>query len=100
MPRQRLPCFFPMSNRYKDNSTDAFLKNGYVEKGSARDDIWVQKRPGYTTYSQPSGTVHTGQGCYWWNGNLYSVWAGQLYKDSTLLGRSEEHTSELQSPLN
>jgi hypothetical protein len=41
----------------------------------------VYKRPGYGSQQQVGGTTDAGMGLYTWNGNVYSIFAGKLYKN-------------------
>lgn len=53
------------------------IKNS-INKGQR---IYLIKRPGLTQHT--SITAGTGRGCYYWNGNVYSVIGTKLYSDTT-----------------
>lgn len=80
----RIPLVTDLQNRFEAFNIDARLVNAYAEK---RDrDTHIYKRPGLIPYSQPSGGAATGNGVFNWNGDLYSVFGGTLYKGTTSLG--------------
>lgn len=74
----RLPLVVQTGNRNGSVVQDARLVNCYVETDSAQQ-LWIYKRPGmavaYTT------TPAAGLGCYNWQGDIYAVFAGTLYKN-------------------
>lgn len=76
----RLPLVLAMSNRDSHTSKDAKLVNCYIETDNHSGDIWVIKRPGIKSYKLVSNNT-TGLGCTFWEGNVYSIFGGVLYKD-------------------
>jgi hypothetical protein len=64
------------------NKFDARVVNGFVEK--TENGLVVVKRPAISTYITLTGGGPV-QGCYWWNGSLYAITAGNIYKDGVLL---------------
>jgi len=82
---KKWPIIVLPENRGSSTSTDSRLVNGYIEKEISGDYI-VFKRPGAAAYSQPSGGAATGQGVYTWNGDVYAVAGGHLYKGTTSVG--------------
>ena len=88
IPR-RLPLIVEPENRDETTAKDARLVNAYLEAGP-RDEQGVsytlRVRPGLGGSTQPSGGAAVGQGTYFWRGSVYSIFGGQLYKDSTAKG--------------
>jgi hypothetical protein len=82
-PPKRLPLVVAMSNRDSTADKDARIINGFLEKGKD-GDYHVYKRFGYTESYVPA--VGVGRGLFYWQGSVYSVVAGTLYKDSTSKG--------------
>ena len=80
----RIPLVTNLQNRSESFSIDARLVNAYAEKDER--DYQIYKRPGLVPYSQPSGGPAAGLGVFNWNGDLYSVFGGQLYKNTLGLG--------------
>lgn len=83
---KRLPLVVTAGNRDESVGQDGRLINAYVEKLKDGSGYRVYKRPGTTRASQPSGGAASGKGLWNWKNNLYNVWAGTLYKDTTSLG--------------
>ena len=80
---KRIPLVVVTSNRDSSTEKDARLLNGYVEK--AQDGkVHVYKRPGYVAYS--SVAAGTGRGIFYWQGAIYSVFGGTLYKGTVSKG--------------
>lgn len=81
-----LPTRFPLavepSNRDATTNADARLVNGYVETHGK--DIYVYRRPGLGLYSSTSSG--TGRGIYNWQGDVYSVVNGTLYRNAVSVG--------------
>lgn len=71
---------------------DARLINGYVEK-SAMEDLWCRKRPGYVLYDAVGTPTKRAAGVYDWNGNFYSVFGNEFYKDGVLIGAVDGSSS-------
>jgi len=84
--RKAIPLFAPTNNRDLTVQRDARLVNGFVEKGDEQGEVYIYKRPGLIFDSQPSGGSATGRGVFFWRGNVYSVFNGTLYKNSTSVG--------------
>lgn len=80
----RIPLVTNLQNRSESFSIDARLVNAYAEKDE--QDFHIYKRPGLIPYSQPSGGPAAGNGVFNWNGDIYSVFGGTLYKGTTSLG--------------
>jgi len=79
---KRLPLVVAPENRDDSTAKDPKLVNGYIEKTQA-GEYQLYKRPGLSTYQTKSGA---GQGTFNWQGNLYNVTGGTLYKNGTSLG--------------
>lgn len=90
MPQQqelptRLPLVVQPENRDATTSKDAKLINGYVEK--VGENKWrVFKRPGYLVNNAVSTAAGAGHGIFNWNGDIYAVAGGFLYKNGAALG--------------
>lgn len=83
---KRLPLVATQSNRDESGNQDARLINAYVEKLADGSGYRVYKRPGTTRSVQASGGAATGRGMWNWEDNVYTVWGGTLYKNTTSLG--------------
>jgi hypothetical protein len=83
---KRLPLVATQMNRDESGDQDSRLINAYVEKLADGSGYRVYKRPGTSHSTQPSGGAATGRGMWNWKDNLYTVWNGTLYKDTTSLG--------------
>lgn len=77
---QRVPLVISPENRDNTTNKDAKLVNCYVEIDQDRN-IHLFRRPGYKKWGIPPATNAAGMGAYWWNGNVYSIFAGILYKN-------------------
>lgn len=84
-PPSRIPLFSPLGNRGFTLDTDARIYNGFAEKSADGSEIWVYKRPGTSIQNSPS-TAATGRGSFFWDGDVYSIFGGTLYKNTTSLG--------------
>lgn len=85
LPR-RLPLATEAANRDDTPNKDAKLVNCYIEK-QPDGGYTVYKRPGLSvaeSLSRPS--AETGRGVYNWNGDVYAVFNGTLYKNGSSLG--------------
>lgn len=78
----RLPLVLTPENRDDETSKDARLVNGYVEKGMRQGEYNLYKRPGLLVHTTKSGT---GFGVYNWRGDIYSIFADEIYKNGVLL---------------
>lgn len=76
----RLPLVVKPENRSGALDKDAKLVNGFFEKVS-QAEVFVYKRPGFL-YDRSVGVAGAGQGCVNWNGVIYAIVAGTLYKFS------------------
>lgn len=85
---KRLPLIVEPENRDNTTNKDAKLVNAYVDR---RKDggVDVYRRPGQIVFGNPSGASHPGQGAFYWNHAVYSIFNGTLYKNlvaTTLTG--------------
>jgi len=78
----RIPLTIPIESRTASIDKDAYILNGYVESDGAKK--WLVKRPGTVRLNPTSTQLGTAQGMYPMLGNLYSVTAGNLIKNTTL----------------
>ena len=75
----RIPLLIEPENRYASDNIDSRLINGYMETvGPERYKIY--KRPGMGNQVIVNNNA-TGMGIFHWNGNVYSVFGGILYKN-------------------
>lgn len=79
---KRLPLVLSPENRDDDSSKDAKLVNGYIEK-SQGNEYNLYKRPGLLVNQTKSGA---GQGCFRWQGNLYTIFGTDLFKNGVSVG--------------
>ena len=86
---QRIPLAIQPSNRDESTARDAKIINAYLEI-AGQDDLRVYKRPGYSSYS--SVTAGTGMGATNWNGDIYTIVAGTLYKNGASVGTGMDTT--------
>ena len=83
--KPRLPLIATSVNRSNSLLKDARLVNGFVEK-DALGELWVYKRPGYTTvYNQADGV---GRGMYYISsaGSVIYIVGATVYLDATSQG--------------
>lgn len=74
----RLPLVVITGNRASSYNKDARLVNCYIETDD-QGELWIFKRPGTLLWKDtPDGIA---QGSYQWNGNVYSLCNGTLYRD-------------------
>lgn len=76
----RVPLVVSPENRDTSTNKDAKLINCYVEVDQDRN-THLFRRPGMLQWGVPPGAGASGQGTYWWNNAVYSVFNGILYKD-------------------
>lgn len=76
----RIPFILGPENRNTSTNKDAKLVNCYVEIDQDKN-VHLFRRPGMSSWGVPPGTTAAGQGIYWWNGNVYSIFGGVLYKN-------------------
>ena len=92
----RIPFIISPENRDKSTNKDARLVNCYVEI-DADKNVHLFRRPGMQQWGVPPGTAAAGNGCYWWNGAVYSVFAGSLYKDLSVVATGLDTTGGVYS---
>jgi len=81
----QLPLYDSEGARDASLTVERQLRNVFVDK-LAEGDEWVVKRPGLTRDIQPAGAAGVSRGSYYWDGNLYTVIGGTVYKGTTSLG--------------
>lgn len=85
----RIPLFGSPTNRTNSVDTDQRYVNCFPEfvdnpvAGVTR--VFVTKRFGTSTHSQPAGTSGEGRGIFTWNSKLYSVIGNKLYSNTTAI---------------
>ena len=85
--QKRLPLFSDVTTRDTSLDKDARLINGFVErkKGQEESVFHVFKRPCLlANVTVAAGTA--GMGVYNWLNDIYSIFGGNLYKNSVLVG--------------
>lgn len=79
----RLPLVVSIQNRNRTTNKDAKLVNCYLETDE-EGGLWVFGRPGLTErFTAPAGL---GQGLFNWQGDVYSILAGFLYRNGVSVG--------------
>lgn len=76
----RIPLVLEPGNRDTSTNKDAKLVNCYVEVDRS-GDMNLYRRPGRKQWGSLGNTTGAGMGTYWWNGAVYSIRAGVLYKN-------------------
>lgn len=77
----RIPLISDPENRGSSTAQDARLINTYMESADRlTKQFHVYKRPGYGSQVIVNNNA-VGMGIYTWNGNVYSIFAGILYKN-------------------
>ena len=80
----RVPLVITSDNRDNSNNKDAKLVNCYMEPiDKITNQFHIYKRPGYGSQVAVSAVPAAGMGMYTWNGDVYSIFAGILYKNGT-----------------
>lgn len=83
----RIPLIGSTNLRATSTSKDQRYVNVFAETIqnaiTGHKSLWCIKRPGLTQFSNPPGTTATGRGIYSWDGNLYSVFGDQLYRNTS-----------------
>lgn len=81
----RLPLVVATSNRDSSVNKDARLVNCYIETVQETGDVFIYKRPGISSAGVINANT-TGQGCFFWEGSVYSIFGGTLFKDGVSVG--------------
>src|SRR5690348_8153388 len=89
---QRWPLIISPANRSENTSKDARLVNGYMEK-ELQGDVWLYKRPGMVRTGGSIGGGGLCQGCYNWNGDIFVIVDGTLYKNGVNVGTTINTTN-------
>jgi hypothetical protein len=77
----RLPLVVSTANRDSSDKKDARLVNCYMETDKLTGDISIRKRPGLFDAGNPPTTAAEGLGVYFWDGAVYAIFGGVLYRD-------------------
>lgn len=80
----RLPLVVTIQNRNRTTSKDAKLVNCYTETDPRTQEIWVFNRPGLET--RFAGPAALGHGLFNWQGDVYSIAGGILYRNGVNVG--------------
>jgi hypothetical protein len=81
----RIPFVVLPENRFTSANIDARLVNCIAEKGPREGDYHVVSRPGVGLYSG-GGVAGVGRGIYLWEGGLYHITDGTLYRNFVSVG--------------
>lgn len=92
----RIPFIVNPENRDKSTNKDAKLINCYVEIDQDKN-VHLFRRPGYLQWGNPPAGNAAGMGTYWWNGNVYSIFNGILYKNLTQVATGLDTTGGVYS---
>lgn len=92
----RVPLVVSPENRDNTSNKDAKLINCYVEVDKDQN-THLFRRPGMKQWGVPPGTTAAGMGTYWWNGSVYSIFAGKLYKNLTQVATGLDTTGGVYS---
>lgn len=79
---QRLPLIVGPENRDNSTAKDSRLINCFIERDES-GEINLYRRPGMQLWINPGSMSQAGQGTYYWNGQVYSIFNGILYKNGT-----------------
>jgi hypothetical protein len=90
---QRVPLITHFGNRDEGLTKDAKLVNCFAEKDLSTGEYQIQKRVGLSLkYTIPGA----GLGMYNWDGVVYSIWGGALYR-TPLVGTGNEFLGNVDS---
>lgn len=81
-----LPLVEPIGSRYASLTVDAKLVNAFAERGVQENEVFVYRRPGFKESSIPAMPADVGRGLFNWNGDIYAIVGGTLYKNGVSLG--------------
>lgn len=79
----RLPLIVTTRNRGRTFNKDSRLVNCYLETDE-QGELWVYKRPGTSQAASLGAAV--GQGLFNWQGDVYSIFSGTLYRNGVSVG--------------
>lgn len=80
-----LPLVEPIGARYQSLTVDSRLVNMVAEKGQQEKEMFVYRRPAFRVY-QVVAAPGTARGLHNWNGVIYSVIEGTVYKGTVAIG--------------
>lgn len=86
----RLPLVITTGNRGRSFTKDSRLVNCYIETDD-QGELWVYKRSG--TLEFESQGASTGRGIFYWQGDVYSIFAGTLYRNGVSVGTGLDQTN-------
>ena len=89
----RVPLIIKPESRTNNTNKDANLINCYCEIDKQSGKVHLYRRPGLLQWGIPPAGNATGQGVYWWNGAVYSVFNGILYKNLTQVATGLDNTA-------
>lgn len=92
----RVPLVLGPENRDTSTNKDAKLVNCYVELDKD-GNLNLFRRPGMLQWAVLGATTGAGMGTYWWNNAVYSIKAGNLYKDTTQVATGIDTTGGVYS---
>lgn len=86
----RLPLVITTGNRGRSYTKDSRLVNCYIEVDK-QGELWVRKRPGIAD-AMTLGAAATGRGLFNWEGDVYAILAGTLYRNGVSVATGLEQT--------
>lgn len=81
---KRVPLVIVPENRAGSVNKDSRLVNCYVERDE-NQNYHIFRRAGMKEWGNPPGTTAAGQGVFYWNHNVYSIFGGKIYKNLSLV---------------
>lgn len=87
----RLPLVVDPENRDTSTGKDARLVNCYMEV-DADGSLWIYKRPGLASFELVAND-QLGRGVFQWRGDLYSIFADELYRNGISVATGLDETN-------
>jgi hypothetical protein len=89
----RIPLVVDPENRYNTTDKDAKITNAFMEPTDKIERQYhIYKRPGYGSQQIVNNNA-VGMGLYTWNGNVYSIFGGILYKNGASVATGLDTTA-------
>ncbi len=80
----RLPLVVLTASRDDTFTRDSGLVNCYIER-TVQNEIFIIKRGGLLLANQTAAFGNLGRGVYRWRGDVYSIFAGTLYRNNVVV---------------
>lgn len=93
---KRFPLILDAQNRNDSVRYDARLVNAYMEFKQTPDGVenWIYQRPGTYELSRPPAADAVGRGCFNWQGDVYSIFNGSMYKNGVVIAGAIENAGQ------